>query len=980
MPASTFTTELLSERVVIGLFDPSGIVLDALEQHSKRYGFEVHNLSVEDLEDTALLDSFFKVVVFLTPSSCTPQVQTSLKLLDEYQERCVVWISVITTWLEEVVGEVPHLQSFYSAQERLIEFVNVTLSQAVLILGKDIILPPKAGGIFDVLLQKLPSNIAFVPAVELSPIGLFEFVAVASRCTLKPDRISILISGPPVPGRTAVEAVVQPYENYYYHQVSLQPVLGVRQQLTEFPLPVEVSRAAVAPAYLWYSRNLPSPHNWKNLLPPLPRNLLQEGLATLTQPAQEFYSTSPVVQSEQRLVPVRTEPSTETPEPTPVHQSSKTQEKPMEPEEFDLHDEIQRIFGQTRTEEKIERVKVLVTSEAKITKTSKKRTVAFYGGLAFTGAGLGVLFLILFFSLSFSAFKKQVLATATELSTQKEVSEAQWQQLRRYSTLVSAQARGYESVVSLPQFEEALQVLELSEALQQLSSSEQKIVESQKTAFRTIVTSDAKEADSSENLVTELVTAQETIDRVITLLGGNTLGEAGVDLELSGIEKKRSELKELLSVSQVLEPLWPTISGRAHERNYAVVFQNNQELRPTGGFVEAVATVTMSNGSLSAYTVESSYQFDDDLPGQVLAPEQVTRYLGEKQLFLRDSNWNPDFKESAEKLKFFVEKRSKKQIDGVIALDLYAIQNILKATGPLDLPEFNEVVTAENLFERMEAHPEVVLVNDEKNKDYRVVVISHLLEAILKTPPEKAPTLAAALRKSFASQSMLWYSSEVGEQQSLQTLGWTGTVLFPHCPAEFASGHCLLDSVYAVEANVGVNKANYYLERSVDHQVEVAAEQLKHTVTTNYRNTASSNAWPKGAYKNYVRFYIPQSAQSVLVKIGDTVVEGKLLDTAREYERQMVGVLLEVPYQSSQKLELQYTLPFSASHDVLNYAMLRQQQPGLGAHPVSFTLKYDSSYSPTLITPQAVATPGLITFSDITASTKLFAVQFNSAK
>lgn len=222
MSAHTFTTELVSERVLLGIYDPSGVFTTPITRAAEQQGLSVAALSGGSSFDDLLAQQCYKIVVALTPLSVTKEVLSDLELLGEYQEKIVTWVSVMTPWQEEVSGEVPHAKQLFSLQEKVIDVVNVKLSQSVLVLGQDVILPPTTGGVFDLLLQNCNKNMAFIPAFGLSPVGLAEFVVHALASTIRPDRISTLITGKTILGKKLVENIITPYEQYYFHQVALQ--------------------------------------------------------------------------------------------------------------------------------------------------------------------------------------------------------------------------------------------------------------------------------------------------------------------------------------------------------------------------------------------------------------------------------------------------------------------------------------------------------------------------------------------------------------------------------------------------------------------------------------------------------------------------------------------------------------------------------------------------------------------------------------
>jgi hypothetical protein len=197
------------------------------------------------------------------------------------------------------------------------------------------------------------------------------------------------------------------------------------------------------------------------------------------------------------------------------------------------------------------------------------------------------------------------------------------------------------------------------------------------------------------------------------------------------------------------------------------------------------------------------------------------------------------------------------------------------------------------------------------------------------------------------------------------SLGWTGDIVTPACPGQISSENCVVDELAQVEANVGVNKANYYLKRSINHTIRLNQDTAQHTRIIKYQNTSQSNAWPKGAYKAYVRFYLPHGAHIEQVQFGGVIVPTEQLVQREEIGRPVVGVLIEVPTQSDRNLEVVYTTPLVGQED-FSYAFFDQKQPGSNNTSHVITIVPTNGQRPEVIAPQAEFTANGIIFSDIT--------------
>src|SRR3989338_5408579 len=94
--------------------------------------------------------------------------------------------------------------------------------------------------------------------------------------------------------------------------------------------------------------------------------------------------------------------------------------------------------------------------------------------------------------------------------------------------------------------------------------------------------------------------------------------------------------------------LFPAMLGFLKTRTYLVLFLNNTELRPGGGFIGAYSVVKVSRGIPSILTVAGTEVIDNRAKDKYfLPPPPLKKYLLIDRWQLRDSNWSPDFAESA---------------------------------------------------------------------------------------------------------------------------------------------------------------------------------------------------------------------------------------------------------------------------------------------------------------------------------------------
>jgi len=268
------------------------------------------------------------------------------------------------------------------------------------------------------------------------------------------------------------------------------------------------------------------------------------------------------------------------------------------------------------------------------------------------------------------------------------------------------------------------------------------------------------------------------------------------------------------------------------------------------------------------------------------------------------------------------------------------------------------------------------LVPESGAKDYSAALLDRVLQKILAAPVEKFPTLLQSTRLAAEGQHLLFSFTDETQQSAFTALGWSGSILHPPCPSQLTATTCVVDPLYQVEANVGVNKANYYLTRAISHQVALSTTQALHTRIVEYNNTAQSNSWPKGPYKAYVRYYLAPNSEFSQLLVNGSPISVQNLVVSREHGRTLVGATITVPVGASVTTQLEYVTPLTTKSGSSAYVFFNQKQPGTNAAPLAVTLSYPPELQPEKIAPQAEVTDTAIIFSDKEEKSRMYGAKF----
>ncbi len=434
--------------------------------------------------------------------------------------------------------------------------------------------------------------------------------------------------------------------------------------------------------------------------------------------------------------------------------------------------------------------------------------------------------------------------------------------------------------------------------------------------------------------------------------------------------------------------LIPEVLAFEGKKTYLLLLQNNMELRPTGGFIGSYAVAVFEKGKLLDFRVEDVYSADGQLKGHVEPPAPIKKYLDKENWFLRDANWSPDFPTSAQQTAWFLEKETGQAVDGVIGLNLNVVRDLLKVVGPVFLPDYQESINSENFFERTEYHAEInFFPGSTQKKNFLTTLTTFLFEKIKNLEPAKSLELFTYWQRQLASKDLMFYFYQPELQQRFQFLGWTGEIksLSFNQKSQF-QGPGLIDYLMLVDANLGINKANYFIKRDLNYEVTILKEgQVVGELTLVYINESPSEAWPGGTYKNYLRLYLPFDVEKITVKeqAQDQTTFEPLsennLEREQSFGKSVFGFLVEVPAQERKKIKINFQRKekLNLTANRLDYLCFWQKQSGTGPDPLSLKINYPAFLKPLKIMPQGMWEKQKVSFKEVFDQDKLFAVEFS---
>jgi len=430
------------------------------------------------------------------------------------------------------------------------------------------------------------------------------------------------------------------------------------------------------------------------------------------------------------------------------------------------------------------------------------------------------------------------------------------------------------------------------------------------------------------------------------------------------LTKERESAERIRRILLVL----PEILGLdGKKREYMVLLQNENELRPSGGFIGSYAILSFEKGRLLGFEVKDVYEADGQLRGHVEPPAEIKRYLGEAAWYMRDANWQASFPGVSTDVQWFLEKETGRKVDGVIGLNLAAVKSILEVTGEIYVSDFKEKVNQSNLYEQAEYYSEKnFFAGSVQKASFLGAVSKQLMEEIKSAKGSEGQKLLAAVMELMDRNEVQVALNETKAAKVFAEAGWDGAIYGGKCAGE----KCLADYLYIVEANLGVNKANYFIYRNIERQIEIEEKIVKNTLKIVYENTAKSSAWPGGDYKNYMRIYVPMESRVGEVNWNENgsgekrIISGDDLKISQVGGKSEIGFLVTVPIGKKINVEVKYTEKIDLSNlQSFSYLNYIQKQSGFGDTGMVSLISIPDGWQINAVEPVASVVGGKLLFN-----------------
>lgn len=414
------------------------------------------------------------------------------------------------------------------------------------------------------------------------------------------------------------------------------------------------------------------------------------------------------------------------------------------------------------------------------------------------------------------------------------------------------------------------------------------------------------------------------------------VGDREVRSRLSSLRETIEDITTLFINARPLLENLPQLLGQPKIKRYLVLFQNDKELRPTGGFITAYALFKVEKGKLIVESSDDIYNLDEKNPTKISPPVQFINHLKVYQLHLRDTNCDPDFKDSMRRFEEIYNKiPGTTQVDGIIALDTHVLVEAMKILGPIPAYGTNFVVDNDPrcdcpkvIYDLEEyAGRRVGYIREERKDIIGVLLYQIMQKALGVSPSQYWGRLFRMILSELEQKHVLIYLHDESSQRSLEALNFVGRM-------QEVSG---VDYLHINDANLGGAKSNMFVKHYIKQEYEKADDgSIIKILTIDYKNPKEGSKGCNleagglclnGLMPNWVRIYVPKGAE--LLDFQGSEDPPKV---GEAYNRTFFEGFITVRPNSVTTIKIKYRLPGDIIKDNKTILSYIQKQAGTEGH------------------------------------------------
>jgi hypothetical protein len=440
--------------------------------------------------------------------------------------------------------------------------------------------------------------------------------------------------------------------------------------------------------------------------------------------------------------------------------------------------------------------------------------------------------------------------------------------------------------------------------------------------------------------------------------GVNSLSEAYSLIQKSELQGKMpgninrefGDILPLISLLSNSSGVLPKILGFDSEKTYLILFQNNQQIRPGGGVVEAVGVLSINAGKIDKFQVLNTKDLDEKLNTHVEPPFAVRRYLHASNFYLKDSSSDPNFVNDAINAASIYKLETGTEVDGVIGINLNFIKDLITNLGSVKVDGVGEV-NSKNIYS----------ISQKADDKFMQQLVNSVGKKFFQNTKKQYFSNSRVVGQALARKEILFALKDQDIQSIFSAEGLSSDLVDNRTQTQ----NQIKDYFGISEEDFSEKGINNFISRSVSKEVVIGNSGKVSSVAT----VAFSNSNPEIIYRNYFELILPEGSRIEEVSVGgrkvDTipavtdfltyekkgfVAPKKLeIEEREEANKSVFGFLIVISPQSVETIKITYSIPFRISTgSPAKYSLLINKQPGVEPYPfdLTFSLPKNTSVLP----------------------------------
>jgi len=428
--------------------------------------------------------------------------------------------------------------------------------------------------------------------------------------------------------------------------------------------------------------------------------------------------------------------------------------------------------------------------------------------------------------------------------------------------------------------------------------------------------------------------AQAQIDSASAALADLSLDgvSAGLLLNVAELEQYIQQVEDINTLLLRSPELLTTALGLDEDRNYLVIAQNNDEIRPSGGFIGTYGYFVVRGARVVEYdyrpsTVDSPNPPPDTFAESFDIPAWWFQY--QQPVFAAwDGSWHVDFTETALLAASYYNagRNPRSPVDGVISIDIDGFELLLGALGTVNVPGYSTPVTQSNFRDLV--YDIRSQGGENPHKEFLAAMYRAIFSDWQTSDQQQAQAVLGAVLEALRTKHMMIAFVDEDLNALVDLLGWSGRQMQP-------GG----DYLMMADANLG-NKSDRSVLRDMTYDAVIQPDgSVESRLSLSYEYFASVASEDPAVDPRYHGPIDYRTLTQVHIAPGSQLIESSGTSRVREIieeGRTFLVTQFQVSYDSAERLQFNYRTPpvVESFGEFQRYQLRIQKQAGSQAQPV----------------------------------------------